>query len=143
MSIYYNHFGVIWILLILVQGGIGKSYFLLKRTLIDNPMELGETFSNRMILDEYPVFTQYIHYIMEVVNIGIVILLFINFSWVCSLLYILNVLVGRFIAYALYKNVFRIGNFVICYENVCNSKYVYLFYLRFILLGVIFYNLFK
>jgi hypothetical protein len=141
MSIYFNHFGIIWIFLILVQGGIGKTYYLLKRTVEDSPMELGETFSNRMILDEHPGIHQLIHYIMELMNIGIVILLFINLNWVCSLFYILNVYIGRFVFYALYTNHFIIGSHYISLLSFSNSKYVYLFYIRFILLSIISYNL--
>jgi len=143
MTEYYNHFGIIWILLILVQNGIGKTYFLLKSTDEENPMFLGETFSNSIIFGDYPIFTQYAHYAMEILNFGIVVLLFINFNWVCSLLYILNAYIGRFIFYALYTNQFFIGSLLISFENLCNSKFVYLFYIRLILVSVIFYKLFN
>lgn len=142
MTNYFNHFGIIWILLILVQNGIGKTYFLLKRTDEENPMTLGETFSNIIIFGKYPIFTQYVHYTMEILNFGIVVLLFINFSWVCSLLYIVNAYIGRFIFYTLYTNHFFIGSHFISFESLCNSKFVYLFYIRLLLVSVIFYKLF-
>lgn len=141
MSIYYNHFGVIWILLILVQSGIGKTYYLLKKDFEDNPMSLGEGFSNEIILHSYPLIHQLTHYLMELIDIVIVALLFIYFGWVCSLLYIANAYIGRFIFYAFYTNSFFLGSFFISFSSFCNSKYVYLFYVRLILLSVITYNL--